>query len=169
MKRKQKCKLKWILTWSGDWGGCGDGLQGAPVCCCCGPGLCGGGAWGDWAGGGPKLPGWGPGLAAGEGHCWKQNTLILHEIESEWRISLESRVADGFAGPTIAVVLDSLAVWDIFEDIDTAEVALEDQAVDLIAAELTPGSYLGKTSLIWSRTLTRWRIRRLPTRWICLE
>lgn len=56
------------LTWWGDWGGWGDGLQ-APPCACWGvcwrPGLWIGGAWGDCDGGGPKC---GPGLAAGDGH-----------------------------------------------------------------------------------------------------
>lgn len=60
------------FTWWGDWGGCGDGLHGAPECgcdVCWGPGLWVGGAWGDCEGGGPKFEWGGPGLAAGDGHC----------------------------------------------------------------------------------------------------
>lgn len=75
--RERNIRKDAVFTWCGDWGGCGDGLQGAPIwgCCCWGPGLCGGGAWGDWAGGGPRFV-CGPGLAAGEGHCWVEKRFV---------------------------------------------------------------------------------------------
>lgn len=160
---------KGLITWCGDCGGCGDGLHGA-LPCCWGPGLCGGGAWGDWAGGGPNE--WGPGLAAGEGHCGSEKWFIIH-VPNHWEVGTYLRVGRSMILGTHRLLRALVSGWRwiplrILILLRWYWAGWARRLVCLLSRHL-PSVWRRRPCRIGARTLTRRRVWWLSSRCVCLE